>query len=103
MSDQTRFMLSESDLPKAWYNINADSPVPPTPVLHPGTMEPVTPDFLSVLLAQQMPNYFAPPKGKCALLLLVSLKSRVLEFIQSVQEIGRARRVPPATRKPAQH
>lgn len=49
MSDQTRFLLNESDLPKAWYNINADSPVPPTPVLHPGTMEPVTPDFLSVL------------------------------------------------------
>jgi len=49
MSDQTRFLLSENDLPKFWYNINADSPVPPNPVLHPGTMEPVTPDFLSVL------------------------------------------------------
>jgi tryptophan synthase beta chain len=49
MSDQTRFILNEGDLPKFWYNINADSPVPPTPVLHPGTMEPVTPDFLSVL------------------------------------------------------
>src|SRR6185503_11122364 len=49
MSDQTRFLLSESDVPKSWYNINADSPVPPAPVLHPGTMEPVTPDFLSVL------------------------------------------------------
>jgi tryptophan synthase beta chain len=49
MTDQTRFLLNESDLPKFWYNINADSPVPPTPVLHPGTLEPVTPDFLSVL------------------------------------------------------
>ena len=49
MSAQTRFNLNESDIPKFWYNINADSPVPPTPVLHPGTMEPVTPDFLSVL------------------------------------------------------
>jgi tryptophan synthase beta chain len=49
MSDQTRFLLSENDLPKFWYNINADSPVPPNPFLHPGTMEPVTPDFLSVL------------------------------------------------------
>ena len=49
MSDQTRFQLNESDLPKFWYNINADNPVPPTPVLHPGTLEPVTPDFLSVL------------------------------------------------------
>src|SRR5512144_2095148 len=49
MSDQTRFLLNENDLPKNWYNINADSPVPPAPVLHPGTKEPVTPDFLSVL------------------------------------------------------
>ena len=49
MSDLTRFILSENDIPKFWYNINADSPVAPTPVLHPGTKEPVTPDFLSVL------------------------------------------------------
>jgi tryptophan synthase beta chain len=54
MSDQTRFQLNESDLPKFWYNINADSPVPPTPVLHPGTMEPVTPDFLSVLFPMDL-------------------------------------------------
>src|SRR5574341_67795 len=33
MTDQTRFLLNETDLPKFWYNINADSPVPPAPVL----------------------------------------------------------------------
>ena len=54
MSDPTRFILNESDLPKSWYNINADSPVPPAPVLHPGTMEPVTPDFLSVLFPMDL-------------------------------------------------
>jgi tryptophan synthase beta chain len=54
MSDQTRFTLNETDLPKFWYNINADSPVPPTPVLHPGTLEPVTPDFLSVLFPMDL-------------------------------------------------
>ena len=54
MSDQTRFTLNESDLPKFWYNINADNPVPPAPVLHPGTMEPVTPDFLSVLFPMDL-------------------------------------------------
>jgi len=54
MSDQTRFLLTENDLPKFWYNIHADSPVPPTPVLHPGTMEPVTPDFLSVLFPMDL-------------------------------------------------
>ncbi|MGW8251415.1 MAG: TrpB-like pyridoxal phosphate-dependent enzyme [Anaerolineales bacterium] len=54
MSEQTRFLLNESDLPRFWYNINADMPVPPTPVLHPQTMEPVTPDFLSVLFPMEL-------------------------------------------------
>jgi len=54
MSEQTRFILNETDLPKYWYNINADSPVPPAPVLHPGTLEPVTPDFLSVLFPMEL-------------------------------------------------
>jgi tryptophan synthase beta chain len=54
MSEQTRFNLSEHDLPKFWYNINADSPVAPAPVLHPGTKEPVTPDFLSVLFPMEL-------------------------------------------------
>jgi tryptophan synthase beta chain len=49
MSEKVKFLLDESDMPRAWYNINADMPVAPAPVLHPGTMEPVTPEFLSVL------------------------------------------------------
>ena len=52
--DDTKILLSEKDLPKAWYNINADMPVPPQPVLHPGTMEPVTPDFLAVLFPMNL-------------------------------------------------
>jgi tryptophan synthase beta chain len=51
---QTKFLLNESDIPKAWYNINADMPVPPQPYLHPGTKEPVTPDFLSVLFPMEL-------------------------------------------------
>ncbi|MDD2695565.1 MAG: TrpB-like pyridoxal phosphate-dependent enzyme [Anaerolineales bacterium] len=54
MSNQTRFLLNESDLPRFWYNINADSPVAPTPVLNPQTLEPVTPDFLSVLFPMEL-------------------------------------------------
>jgi tryptophan synthase beta chain len=46
---KTKYLLDESQLPKFWYNINADMPVAPEPVLHPQTLEPVTPDFLSVL------------------------------------------------------
>ncbi|MBK9087947.1 MAG: TrpB-like pyridoxal phosphate-dependent enzyme [Holophagales bacterium] len=49
MTERGRFLLDETRIPKAWYNVNADMPTPRTPVLHPGTMEPVTPEFLSVL------------------------------------------------------
>ena len=49
MSTTTRFLLSENDIPKHFYNIAADSPVRPTPVLHPQTKEPVTPEFLSAI------------------------------------------------------
>ena len=54
MSDQTHFNLSENDIPKFWYNINADSPVPPAPVLHPGTMQPVTPGDLAPLFPMEL-------------------------------------------------
>jgi tryptophan synthase beta chain len=54
MSDQTRFILNETDLPKCWYNVMADSPLPSTPVLHPVTLEPVTPDFLAVLFPMEL-------------------------------------------------
>ena len=54
MSEQTRFILNESDLPKQWYNVLADSPVPPAPVLNPQTLEPITPEFLSVLFPMEL-------------------------------------------------
>jgi tryptophan synthase beta chain len=47
-------MLNETDLPKNWYNVNADSPVPPTAVLNPMTKEPITPEFLSVLFPMEI-------------------------------------------------
>lgn len=49
MGETYKYVMDDSRVPKAWYNINADFPTAPTPVLHPGTKEPVTPDFLSVL------------------------------------------------------
>ncbi len=52
--DQYKYLLSESDLPKHWYNINADMPVAPTPVLHPQSKEPITPEFLNVLFPMSL-------------------------------------------------
>ncbi|MCC7034363.1 MAG: TrpB-like pyridoxal phosphate-dependent enzyme [Acidobacteria bacterium] len=49
MSDAIKYLLDESRIPKAWYNLMADLPSPPPPVLHPGTMKPVGPDDLAPL------------------------------------------------------
>jgi tryptophan synthase beta chain len=46
---RTKFMLDEDRIPRAWYNIAADLPVAPPPVLHPGTGQPVGPDDLAPL------------------------------------------------------
>ncbi|HUR75997.1 MAG TPA: TrpB-like pyridoxal phosphate-dependent enzyme, partial [Sporichthya sp.] len=46
---QTKFVLDESRIPRAWYNIAADLPVPPLPPLHPGTGQPIGPDDLAPL------------------------------------------------------
>src|SRR5690242_1299309 len=45
----TKFLLNEDEMPRAWYNIMADLPNPPAPVLHPGTHQPVGPADLAPL------------------------------------------------------
>jgi len=49
MSDTVKYVLSENDLPKSWYNITADLPSPLPAVLHPGTKQPIGPADLSPL------------------------------------------------------
>jgi tryptophan synthase beta chain len=46
---QTKFVLSEDRIPRSYYNIAADLPVPPAPVLHPGTGQPIGPADLAPL------------------------------------------------------
>ena len=49
MSDTTKYLLSDERIPRSWYNLIADLPVPPPPVLHPGTGAPIGPDDLAPL------------------------------------------------------
>jgi tryptophan synthase beta chain len=49
MSERVTFHLDEDRIPRAWYNIAADLPAPPPPVLHPGTHQPIGPDDLAPL------------------------------------------------------
>ena len=44
-----KITLTEQEIPKQWYNIAADMPNQPPPILHPGTGEPVGPDDLAPL------------------------------------------------------
>jgi tryptophan synthase beta chain len=44
-----KYLLNEDRIPQAWYNIVPDLPQPPSAVLHPGTLQPVTPDDLAPL------------------------------------------------------
>ena len=47
--EQTKYLLTEKDIPRQWYNIAADMPNPMKPPLHPGTGQPVGPDALAPL------------------------------------------------------
>ncbi len=44
--ETTKYLLPESQIPTHWYNVIPDMPGPLSPVLHPGTLAPVTPDDL---------------------------------------------------------
>src|SRR5574341_1678114 len=54
MSDTIKYLLDENQLPKFWYNIAADLPAPPPPVLHPGTHQPVGPADLEPLFPMSL-------------------------------------------------
>ena len=54
MSDTIKYLLPESDIPKNWYNVVADLPVPLPPPLHPGTKEPIGPDDLAPLFPMEI-------------------------------------------------
>ncbi len=51
---QTKFLLGENRIPTHWYNVIADLPAPPSPVLHPGTLLPVTPADMLPLFPPQL-------------------------------------------------
>ena len=54
MSESVKYLLDETHIPKYWYNLVADLPVAPPPVLHPGTKQPVGPDDLAPLFPMEL-------------------------------------------------
>jgi tryptophan synthase beta chain len=53
MADK-KILLSESEIPRHWYNIQADMPNPALPPLHPGTRQPVGPGDLAPLFPMEL-------------------------------------------------
>jgi tryptophan synthase beta chain len=54
MSGTVKYLLDETHIPRRWYNLLADLPSPPPPVLHPGTLKPVGPDDLAPLFPMSL-------------------------------------------------
>lgn len=49
-----KFCLSEAQMPTQWYNIVADMPNRPLPLLHPATRQPVTTAQMSAIFAEEL-------------------------------------------------
>jgi tryptophan synthase beta chain len=83
--DTTKILLQENEAPTSWYNIVPDLPVPPSPVLHPGTGKPIGPADLAPLF----------PMG---LILQEVSAERFIEIPEEVQAIYRLYRPSPLIR-----
>ncbi len=51
---EKKIFLNEKDMPRQWYNIQADLPNPLPPPLNPATGEPITPDMLSAIFPMNL-------------------------------------------------
>ncbi|MCM1094353.1 MAG: TrpB-like pyridoxal phosphate-dependent enzyme [Bacteroides sp.] len=51
--ESKKFILQEKDIPTAWYNVLADMPVKPKPILHPATKKPLTPEDLYPIFSRE--------------------------------------------------
>ena len=85
MTESVKYLLDESRIPKHWYNLMADLPKPPPPVLHPGTLKPVGPDDLAPLFPM-------------ALIAQEVSTEREIEIPEPVREVYRQWRVTPLYR-----
>ncbi|MFH1085436.1 MAG: TrpB-like pyridoxal phosphate-dependent enzyme [Chloroflexota bacterium] len=82
---QTTFLLSQNDLPKRWYNVQADLSAPLPPTLHPLTLQPVGPADLAPIF----------PMG---LILQEVSQERYIDIPEEVREILQVWRPTPLIR-----
>jgi tryptophan synthase beta chain len=51
---EKKIFLNEKEMPRAWYNLQADLPNPLPPPLNPATGEPITPDMLAPIFPMNL-------------------------------------------------
>ena len=54
MSQTKKFLLPEAEIPTQWYNIMADMPNKPRPILNPGTKQPMKAEDLFPIFAEEV-------------------------------------------------
>ncbi|MBU2469728.1 MAG: TrpB-like pyridoxal phosphate-dependent enzyme, partial [Proteobacteria bacterium] len=52
--EQVKVLLNESEMPRQWYNVQADLPTPLAPPFHPATMEIATPEQMNVIFPMSL-------------------------------------------------
>ena len=82
---ETKFLLSENDMPTRWYNVQADLPEPLPPTLHPVTLQPIGPADLNAIFPMD-------------LILQEVSQERYIDIPQEVQDILRLWRPTPLAR-----
>ena len=54
MTQRIKIVLDEKEIPREWYNIQADMPNPMKPPLHPGTLKPIIPADLAAIFPMNL-------------------------------------------------
>ena len=54
MTEQKKFILKDNEIPRQWYNVQADMPHPLSPPLNPATQEPATADDLAPIFPMNL-------------------------------------------------
>src|SRR5512136_2407163 len=96
--NRTKILLDENDIPKQWYNIQADLKTPLDPPLHPQTRQPVTPDDLKAIFPMELIKQEASRDR------YITIPSEVREIyrIWRPSPLYRARRLEKALKTPAE-
>jgi tryptophan synthase beta chain len=97
MSEHSKFLLADSQIPSAWVNVLPSLPEPLDPPLHPATREPLTPqDLLPIFPMELIEQEFSPQP-------LVDIPGEVMDIYRlwRATPLYRARRLEKALDTPA--